>query len=193
MLVLIDNYDSFTYNLVHYFGQLGSEVTLYRNNQVTPEKILKSKPQAIILSPGPCTPEQAGICVPLIQQSNGEIPIFGVCLGHQAIAHAFNGTIIRANKPIHGKVKNVQHNGHFLFKNIPHIFPATRYHSLVAEPETLPDCLEVIATSAEPEDNDMIMALAHKQFPIYGVQFHPESIRTVHGLQIIKNFLDNAV
>jgi anthranilate synthase component 2 len=193
MLVLIDNYDSFTYNLAHYFGQLGSEVVIYRNDQITPEKILKSKPQAIILSPGPCSPEQAGICVPLVQQSCGQVPVFGVCLGHQAITYAFGGNIVRANKPIHGKVKTVQHNGHFLFKNIPHIFPATRYHSLIADPETFPQALDIIATSAEPEDNDMIMALSHKEYPILGVQFHPESIRTIHGLQIIKNFLDNTV
>ena len=175
---------------MHYFGQQGSELIIYRNDEVSIQKILNGKPQAIILSPGPCTPLQAGICVPLIQQAAGQIPIFGVCLGHQAIAHSFGGDIVRANKPVHGKVKNVRHNGHFLFNHIPDIFPVTRYHSLIAQYETLPDVLDVIATSAEPDDNAMIMALAHKEFPIFGVQFHPESIRTVHGLQIIKNFLD---
>lgn len=191
MIVLIDNYDSFTYNLVHYFGQLGAEVTVYRNNNISIEKILNSKPQAIILSPGPCTPQQAGICVPLIQQAFQSIPIFGVCLGHQAITHAFGGQIIRAATPIHGKVKNIKHNGHFLFKNIPSIFPATRYHSLIAERETFPKCLDIIATSAEPDDDTIIMALAHQEYPVFGVQFHPESIRTIHGLNIIKNFLDS--
>ncbi len=189
MFVLIDNYDSFTYNLAHYFGQLGCELRIYRNDDVSVEKILKSKPKAIIISPGPCSPLEAGICVPLIQQAMGLIPIFGVCLGHQSIAYAFGGDIIRATKPVHGKVKNVQHTGHFLFNNIPSEFAVTRYHSLIAARETLPDTLEIIATSSEPDDNNMIMALAHKEFPIFGVQFHPESIRTLHGLQIIKNFL----
>jgi anthranilate synthase component 2 len=191
MFVLIDNYDSFTYNLAHYFGQLGCALTIYRNDDTSVEKILNSKPKAIIISPGPCSPAQAGICVPLIQQAAGSVPIFGVCLGHQSIAYAFGGKIVRAIKPVHGKVKNVRHNGHFLFNHIPSEFPVTRYHSLIAERESLPDSLEVIATTSDPQENNMIMALAHKEFPIFGVQFHPESIRTTHGLQIIKNFLEN--
>lgn len=191
MFVLIDNYDSFTYNLAHYFGQLGCALTIYRNDDSSVEKILNSKPKAIIISPGPCSPAQAGICVPLIQQAAGSVPIFGVCLGHQSIAYAFGAKIVRAIKPVHGKVKNVRHNGHFLFNHIPSEFPVTRYHSLIAERESLPDALEVIATTTDPQENNMIMALAHKEFPIFGVQFHPESIRTTHGLQIIKNFLEN--
>ncbi|MFT6073025.1 MAG: anthranilate synthase component 2 [Alphaproteobacteria bacterium] len=193
MIVLIDNYDSFTYNLAHYFGQLGQEVTIYRNDDLSTQKILNGKhgkPKAIILSPGPKSPEQAGVCVPLIQQSEGTIPIFGVCLGHQSIAYAFGGDIIRAPEPVHGKVKNIIHQGHSLFYNVPETFPVTRYHSLIADPQTLPTCLNVIATSAEPKDQNMIMAVAHKQYPIFGVQFHPESIRTIDGLQIIKNFLE---
>lgn len=191
MFVLIDNYDSFTYNLAHYFGQLGCALTIYRNDDSSVEKILNSKPKAIIISPGPCSPAQAGICVPLIQQAAGSVPIFGVCLGHQSIAYAFGAKIVRAIKPVHGKVKNVRHNGHFLFNHIPSEFPVTRYHSLIAERESLPDSLEVIATTTDPQENNMIMALAHKEFPIFGVQFHPESIRTTHGLQIIKNFVEN--
>jgi anthranilate synthase component II len=192
MIVLIDNYDSFTYNLAHYFGQLGSELTIHRNDDITVQKILNSKPKAIIISPGPCTPREAGICVPLIQQASiHHIPIFGVCLGHQSIAFAFGGNIVRAKTPVHGKVKKIVHNGHFLFNTIPQEFSVTRYHSLVADRETFPDCLDIIATSHESDDNETIMALAHKTQPIYGVQFHPESIRTIHGLQIIKNFLNS--
>lgn len=154
--------------------------------------ILKSKPDAIILSPGPCSPQEAGICVELIQKSEGQIPIFGVCLGHQSIIHAYGGKIIRASFAVHGKVKNVTHQGDSLFNGIEQEFKVTRYHSLVADPETFPShVLEVIATSAEPQEENMIMAVKHREYPIYGVQFHPESIRTLDGMQIIKNFLRN--
>jgi anthranilate synthase component 2 len=192
MITLIDNYDSFTYNLAHYFGQLGQEVTIYRNDKCNVEKILNSKqtrPKAIILSPGPKSPKEAGVCVSLIQQSNGEIPILGVCLGHQSIAYAFGGDIIRANVPVHGKVKQVKHFNHRLFHDIKQEFLVTRYHSLVADTKTLPKCLDVIAVSTEPHEENMIMAIAHKEYPIFGVQFHPESIRTLDGLKIIENFL----
>lgn len=170
-------------------GQLSQKVVVYRNDQITVKKILNSKPKAIILSPGPKSPQYAGICVDLIQQAAGKIPIFGVCLGHQSIAYAFGGNIIQAPYPVHGKVKKIAHQQHPLFKNIANNFPVTRYHSLIVEKNTLPDSLEIIATSAEPEEKGMIMGLAHKKYPIFGVQFHPESIRTVDGLKIIENFL----
>lgn len=193
MIILIDNYDSFTYNLAHYFGQLGYPPTIYRNDEHSAETILSFKPNAIILSPGPRSPIEAGICVSLIQQaSKQEIPIFGVCLGHQAIGHAFGGKIIRAHPPIHGKVKKVTHNHSILFKEVTQTFEVTRYHSLIIKETTLPNCLEVTCTSAENHEESMIMGVQHKTLPIFGVQFHPESIRTQDGLQIIKNFINYA-
>lgn len=175
---------------MHYFGQLGCDIKIYRNDEHNAQKILNSKPEAIILSPGPCDPAKAGICVPLIQQSMGKIPILGVCLGHQSIGYAFGAKIVRAPVPVHGKVKKVRHTGHDLFKNIPNEFSVTRYHSLIVDENTVPDCLNVIATSAESSEENIIMGLAHKEYPIWGVQFHPESIRTQDGMHIIQNFLD---
>ncbi|WP_142846999.1 aminodeoxychorismate/anthranilate synthase component II [Telmatospirillum sp. J64-1] len=186
MFLLIDNYDSFTYNLWHYLGELGAEVVVRRNDAVTTDEVLAMAPQGIVISPGPCDPDRAGICLDLIRRAAGRIPLFGVCLGHQSIGQAFGGKVIRAPMPVHGKTSPVIHTGHNVFAALPSPFQATRYHSLVVERSTLPDCLEV---TAETEDG-LIMGLAHKELPIYGVQFHPESIASQHGHQILRNFLD---
>lgn len=188
MIILIDNYDSFTYNLVHYLYELGAKVKVYRNDEVSAEKVLSEKPEAIVISPGPCDPDKAGICLDLIKKaSKKKIPIFGVCLGLEAIAQAFGGKIVRAPKPMHGKISEVTHGGKGVFKKIKNPLKATRYHSLVAERDSLPDCFEV---TAETEDG-LIMGLQHKSLPIHAVQFHPESIATENGHDIIKNFLKN--
>ncbi len=187
MILLIDNYDSFTYNLLHYLGQLGAKVEVERNDALTVEEVLKKKPKAIVISPGPCDPDKAGICLDLIKAAAGKIPILGVCLGHQAIAQAFGGQIVRAPKPMHGKVSKIKHTGKGVFKGIPDNFTATRYHSLVADKKTFPDVLEVTATS----DDGVIMGLMHKKYNIQGVQFHPESILSEHGHKLLKNFLDS--
>ena len=188
MLVLIDNYDSFTFNLVHYLGGLGAEVVVHRNDKIAVEDVIAAGPQAIVLSPGPCTPNEAGICLELIDRTASQIPILGVCLGHQAIGQAFGGTVVRAPAPVHGKLSEVRHQGEGVFRGINGPFQATRYHSLVVERATIP---EILAVTAETADG-LVMGLSHKTLPIQGVQFHPESIASEHGHLILKNFLELA-
>jgi anthranilate synthase component II len=185
MIVLIDNYDSFTFNLVHYFGGLGAEVTVHRNDKISVEAVMTADPDAIVLSPGPRTPDDAGVCLALIARAAETIPILGVCLGHQAIGQAFGGRIVRAPVPVHGKLSEVTHCGRGLFHGINGPFKATRYHSLVVDRATLPPALSV---SAETSDR-LVMALAHATLPVHGVQFHPESIASEHGHLMLKNFL----
>jgi len=186
MLLMIDNYDSFTYNLVQYLGELGEDVRVYRNDQITLEQIAELAPDRIVISPGPCTPNEAGVSVDAIVKFGGTIPILGVCLGHQSIGQAYGGRIVRAQKLMHGKTSMIQHTGQSVFKDLPSPFEATRYHSLVIERETLPDCLEITAWSA---DDNEIMGVRHKQHAVEGVQFHPESILTEHGHALLANFL----
>ena len=188
MILVVDNYDSFTYNLVHYLAELGAQTHVVRNDDLTVEEAWALKPEAVLLSPGPCDPDQAGICLPLITTAPLNMPIFGVCLGHQAIGQAFGGDVIRAKTLMHGKTSPIEHEGRSLFKGLPSPFTATRYHSLAVRRETLPDELEVTAWTADGE----IMGLAHRTRPIHGVQFHPESIATEHGHDLIANFLDLA-
>jgi anthranilate synthase component 2 len=183
---MIDNYDSFTYNLVQYFGELGEDVHTYRNDEITLEKIAALKPDRICISPGPCTPNEAGVSVPLLKNFAGKLPILGVCLGHQSIGAAFGGKIIRAQQVMHGKTSVIQHTGLGVFKNIPNPYTVIRYHSLAIERSSLPDCLEVTAWTEDGE----IMAVRHKEFAIEGVQFHPESILSEHGHALLKNFLE---
>ena len=185
MLLLLDNYDSFTYNLYHYLGELGAVATVLRNDALSVADALALRPQAIVISPGPCDPDRAGISVDLVREAAGICPILGVCLGHQAIAQAFGGRIVRAPQIMHGKVSEIEHAGDDLFGDLPSPFQATRYHSLVAEPASLPGCLEVTARTRD----GVIMAVRHRELPIHGVQFHPESIETRHGHQLLKNFL----
>ena len=185
MLLLIDNYDSFTYNLVHYLGEIGAETRVVRNDALTVEEAISLNPRAIVVSPGPCDPSTAGICVNLIRTAAADIPIFGVCLGHQSIGEAFGGKIVRSDAIMHGKISSVSHKGTGIFRDIPDGFDATRYHSLTIEPESLPECLEV---TAQTEDGT-IMGVSHKQHQIHGVQFHPESIRSEHGKTLMANFL----
>ena len=186
MILMIDNYDSFTYNLVQYLGQLGADVAVYRNDEITLEQIGDMDPEAIFLSPGPCTPREAGITVDIIKTFHRTKPIMGVCLGHQSIGYAFGGEVVRADKPMHGKTSSVTSDGKTIFKGIPNPFTAGRYHSLIVNRATLPSCLEV---SAEAEDG-AIMGLRHKQYLVEGIQFHPESILTPNGKRMLKNFLD---
>ena len=186
MLLLIDNYDSFTYNLVHYLGELGAETAVFRNDALTVDDALAMAPEAIVLSPGPCDPDQAGICVDLIKMSKGKTPVLGVCLGHQSIAQAFGADIVRASEPVHGKPSQIKHDGKGLFHKLPKDFEAIRYHSLTVDPNSIPDILTV---SAKTHD-DVIMGISHKEWPVYGVQFHPESIDTEHGHTILGNFLN---
>ena len=186
MLLMIDNYDSFTYNLVQYFGELGENVVVYRNDEITLERIAELKPARIVLSPGPCTPNEAGVSVPLIQRFAGKIPILGVCLGHQSIGQAYGGHIVHAQQLMHGKTSQIHHRDEGVFKGLPEPFRATRYHSLVIERATLPECLEVTAWT----DDGEIMGVRHRTLPVEGVQFHPESILTEHGHQLLKNFLE---
>jgi anthranilate synthase component II len=186
MLLMIDNYDSFTYNLVQYLGELGAEVQVYRNDALTLEQIAAWKPERIVLSPGPCTPSEAGICVPLIKRFAGEIPILGVCLGHQAIGQAFGGRIVRASRVMHGKLSEVTHRGAGVFAGLASPLTATRYHSLVIERASLPACLEV---TAESEDRE-IMGVRHRDAAVEGVQFHPEAILTHRGHDLLANFLN---
>jgi anthranilate synthase component 2 len=188
-VLVIDNYDSFTYNLVHYIGELGAKLAVRRNDKITVDEVMAMDPEAIVLSPGPCTPNEAGICLDLIARAGAEIPIFGVCLGHQAIGQTFGGEIVRAPTLMHGKVSTISHNGRGVFRGINHSFQATRYHSLTIAPETVPDVLEVTATA----EDGVIMGAMHKHYPVHGVQFHPESIASEHGHLILKNFLDIAV
>jgi len=183
---MIDNYDSFTYNLVQYLSELGADVQVYRNDAVTLSEIAAWKPEKIVLSPGPCTPTEAGICVPLIERFAGEIPILGVCLGHQAIGQAFGGCIVRADRVMHGKLSKVAHRGQGVFRGLPSPLAATRYHSLVIERATLPSCLEI---TAESEDGE-IMGVRHREHPVEGVQFHPEAILTEQGHALLANFLN---
>ena len=185
MIVLIDNYDSFTFNLVHYLGGLGADVTVRRNDSMRADEVIAAEPEAIVLSPGPCTPNEAGICLDLIAKAKEAIPILGVCLGHQAIGQAFGGEVVRAPSPVHGKLSDIRHEGQSVFRGINGPFKATRYHSLVIKRESVPDCLEITAETDEGE----IMGVKHKQYPIWGVQFHPESILTENGRTILKNFL----
>lgn len=185
MLLMIDNYDSFTYNLVQYLGELGQDVRVFRNDEIDLARVSALKPRHIVISPGPCTPNEAGISVPLIHELAGEIPILGVCLGHQSIGQAFGGNIVHAKQLMHGKTSLIHHNNRGVFSNLPNPYTATRYHSLVIERETLPDCLEVTAWT----DDDEIMGVRHKTLPIEGVQFHPESILTEHGHALLENFL----
>ena len=185
MLLMIDNYDSFTYNLVQYFAELGAEVVVHRNDEITVQKIAALNPQHIVISPGPCTPNEAGISVPLIKTLAGKIPILGVCLGHQSIGQAFGGKIIHAKQLMHGKTSLIHHNNTSVFHGLPSPFTATRYHSLVIERETLPECLEITAWT----DDNEIMGVRHKTLAVEGVQFHPESILTEHGHALLKNFL----
>jgi len=185
MFVLIDNYDSFTYNLYHFLGELGAAVDVRRNDQVSVAEVVTLHPQGIILSPGPCDPDRAGICLELIEAAAGKLPILGVCLGHQAIGQAFGGKVIRGPVPMHGKLTAVQHQGEGIFQDIPSPFMATRYHSLVVERGSLPDCFTVTAET----ENGLIMGLAHRELPIHGVQFHPESVASEHGHRLLGNFL----
>jgi anthranilate synthase component 2 len=185
MIVLIDNYDSFTWNLFHYLGELGAETVVFRNDKVSVAQVLSARPQAIVLSPGPCTPNEAGICLELIDRAAETLPILGVCLGHQAIGQAFGGKVVRAPKLMHGKLSEIRHNGNGLFEAVPPVLRATRYHSLIVERETLPSCLEVTAET----DSGTIMGLKHKSLPVHGVQFHPESIASEHGHTLLRNFL----
>jgi len=187
MLLLIDNYDSFTYNLVQFLGDLGAKADVWRNDKLTVAEALAKKPEAIVISPGPCDPDRAGICLDLIKAAaENRIPLFGVCLGHQAIGQAFGGRIVRASELMHGKVDAIYHTGKGVFKHLPSPLNATRYHSLTIAPETMPDVLEVTATSKD----QTIMGLQHKSLPIHGVQFHPESIATEHGHDMLRNFLE---
>jgi anthranilate synthase component 2 len=185
MLLMIDNYDSFTYNLVQYFGELGEDVHVYRNDQITVEEMAQLAPDRIVISPGPCTPNEAGVSIDAIKAFAGKLPILGVCLGHQSIGQAFGGRIVHARELMHGKTSMIYHKDVGVFKGLSNPFEATRYHSLVVERESLPDCLEVTAWT----DDDEIMGLRHKEFAIEGVQFHPESILTAHGHALLKNFL----
>ena len=189
MLLLIDNYDSFTYNLVHYLGELGANVEVKRNDELDVQAAMGMNPSAIMLSPGPCDPDQAGICLPLVQAAaETRTPLIGICLGHQTIGQAFGGKVVRCDEIVHGKMGLMHHHGKGLFKGLPSPFKATRYHSLIVERETLPDCLEITAEL----ENGTIMGLQHKELPIHGLQFHPESIASEHGHAMLKNFLDIA-
>ncbi len=185
MILMLDNYDSFTYNLVQYLGELGADVRVYRNDETTLEAIAAMNPQKIVISPGPCTPQKAGISVDVVRRFAGRIPILGVCLGHQSVGVAFGGEIVKAGKLMHGKTSMIRHDGKTLFENLPNPFEATRYHSLVLNRKTLPDCFEI---TAESDDNE-IMGIRHKELLIEGVQFHPESILTACGKDLLGNFL----
>jgi anthranilate synthase component 2 len=186
MLLMIDNYDSFTYNLVQYFAELGAEVVVRRNDEITVEQIAAMNPQHIVVSPGPCTPNEAGVSVATIQKFAGSIPLLGVCLGHQSIGQAFGGRIVHAMTLMHGKTSLINHNNNSVFTGLPNPFTATRYHSLVIERATLPECLEITAWTNDGE----IMGVRHKTLPVHGVQFHPESIMTEHGHDMLRNFLE---
>ena len=185
MLLVIDNYDSFTYNLVQYFGELKAEIEIYRNDQITIDEIREKQPEKICISPGPCTPKEAGISCDVIREFGETIPLLGVCLGHQSIGDVFGGDVIRAERLMHGKTSPIHHDGKGVFAELDNPFEATRYHSLIVKKETFPDCLEITAWTEEDE----IMGLRHKDYPIHGVQFHPESILTVEGISLLENFL----
>lgn len=186
MVLMVDNYDSFTYNLVQYLGELGEEVRVCRNDKITCEEIGELQPDRIVISPGPCSPNEAGVSLAVIQCFAGVIPILGVCLGHQTIGQAFGGTVVRAEKLMHGKTSPIHHDGRSVFREIPSPFTATRYHSLIVDRDSLPDCLEVTAWT----DDGEIMGIRHRDYPVEGVQFHPESILTEHGHRLLQNFLE---
>ncbi len=193
MLLMIDNYDSFTYNLVQYFGELGADVQVHRNDQISVEEIEKLAPEHLVISPGPCTPDQAGVSVEAIKYFAGKLPVLGVCLGHQSIGQAFGGKIVHAHKIMHGKTSMIAHKDTGVFKGLKNPFEATRYHSLVIDEDSLPDCLEVTAwTETEDGKLDEIMGVRHKEYHVEGVQFHPESILTQHGHDMLKNFLNSS-
>ncbi len=193
MLLMIDNYDSFTYNLVQYFGELGEDVCVYRNDKISLQAIEDLAPERIVISPGPCTPNEAGISISVIEHFKGKVPILGVCLGHQSIGQAFGGRIVHAKSIMHGKTSEIIHSNSDVFSAIDIPFTATRYHSLVVEKESLPDCFEITAWTEDGKGEvDEIMGLRHKDYPIYGVQFHPESILTTYGHQLLQNFLDQS-
>jgi anthranilate synthase/aminodeoxychorismate synthase-like glutamine amidotransferase len=187
MILVIDNYDSFTYNLVQYLGELGAQIEVRRNDKITLDEIAALRPERIVLSPGPCTPNEAGVCVPLIQRFAGQIPILGVCLGHQSIGAAFGGEVIRNNRIMHGKTSRIHHQGVGVFRDLPNPFVATRYHSLVIQRDLLPACLEITAETEEGE----IMGVRHREFAVEGVQFHPESALTQSGKDLLRNFLSS--
>jgi anthranilate synthase component 2 len=188
MFLLLDNYDSFTYNLRHYLGELGAEVEVRRNDAVSADEALSLGAEGIVISPGPCDPDRAGICLEVVEKAAGRLPVLGVCLGHQCIGQAFGAKVVRAPKPMHGKISEITHNATGVLAAIPSPFKATRYHSLTLEPGSLPDCLEITAES----DDGVIQGIAHRDLPLHGVQFHPESIASEHGHQLIQNFLDIA-
>jgi anthranilate synthase component II len=188
MILLIDNYDSFTWNLVHYLGQLGAETEVYRNDQLSVDEAIAKKPEAIVLSPGPCDPDKAGICLELVRRARETTPILGVCLGHQTIGQVYGGHVVRAPAPMHGKVSTIRHDGQGVFKGLPDRFKATRYHSLTVDPASLPNSLTITAKS----EDGVIMGVQHREHPVHGVQFHPESIATEHGHALLKNFLELA-
>ena len=185
MLLLIDNYDSFTYNLFHFLGELGAEVVVRRNDELTAAEALAMHPQSIVLSPGPCTPNEAGICLDLIRDAKGTVPILGVCLGHQSIGQAYGGRIVRAPEPLHGKLSRIHHTGKSVFRSLNNDFLATRYHSLTIAPESMPEVLDITAKA----DDGVIMGVMHKTHPVHGVQFHPESIASEQGHALLRNFL----
>ncbi len=187
MIIVIDNYDSFTYNLVQHLGALGAETRVYRNDRINLDGIREMRPEKIIVSPGPCTPNEAGISNQVIKELGKEMPVLGVCLGHQCIGQVYGGRVVRANRPVHGKTSEIRHDGKTIYKGIPNPFTATRYHSLIVERETLPECLEI---SAENEEG-LIMGIRHRKYPVEGVQFHPESILTMEGKEILRNFLNH--
>ena len=191
MILMIDNYDSFTYNVVQYLGELNADVQVYRNDEISVKRVGELKPEKIVISPGPCTPKEAGISVAVIERYAGQIPILGICLGHQSMGQALGGNIVRARQVMHGKVSSMHHRSQGVFTGLPSPFEATRYHSLVIEKESLPDCLEITAwTETESGEIDEIMGVRHRDVALEGVQFHPESILTEHGHQLLKNFLD---
>ncbi len=186
MILVIDNYDSFTYNLVQYLGEMGQDLVVRRNDAITLEEVEALHPQRILISPGPCTPEQAGISIPIIRHFAGRVPILGVCLGHQAIGQAFGGEVVRNYRVLHGKTSQIHHDGRTIYRNVPNPFPATRYHSLVIRRETMPSVLQITAETPEGE----VMGVRHREFPIEGVQFHPESVMTPHGKTLLRNWLE---
>ncbi len=189
MIFVLDNYDSFTYNLVQYFGELGAKVTVKRNDQITISELEALRPERIVISPGPCTPDDAGISIELIRHFTGKVPLLGVCLGHQAIGAAFGGKVVRAPHLMHGKTSSIEHDARTIFRGLPSPFTATRYHSLIVAEEDLPSELEISAFTHEPDGSHVIMGLRHREFPVEGVQFHPESVLTAEGKQLIRNFL----
>ncbi len=186
MILVIDNYDSFTFNLVQYLGELGAEMRVFRNDKITVEEAVALKPEKVLVSPGPCTPKEAGVSCDIIREFGPRLPVFGVCLGHQSIGDVYGGNVVRADRLMHGKTSPMIHEGKSVFKGLPSPFDATRYHSLIIERSSIPDCLEITAWTAEGE----IMGVQHKEHPVHGVQFHPESILTVEGKKLLQNFLD---